>query len=154
MTRPKPSGCRKLSNSSSLLSGHGSGHREPQRARSFIALPRPRFLLVAHPGTAACRERCPLIGRKRTLNKPVLVPFRNVCSAFAMRRYRICPLQRNWRWRQSLANPSPSRNSLFRGKIQGNLPLEAGDARSSPRITEQIQSVPSEFPKNRSREFR
>jgi hypothetical protein len=31
-----------------------------------------------------------------------------------------CPAHKNWRWRQSSANPSLLRISLFRGKIQGN----------------------------------
>jgi hypothetical protein len=34
--------------------------------------------------------------------------------------------------------------------MQGNLPLEAGDGDPALGISEQIQSVPSESPKNRS----
>jgi hypothetical protein len=36
---------------------------------------------MAHSGTAACRERCPLKGQKNGLStRPVLVPFRNAAG--------------------------------------------------------------------------
>ena len=49
---------------------------------------------------------------------------------------------------------SVSEIPCFEGKYRENLPLEAADGRSGPRISEQIQTVRSEFPKNRSREIR
>ena len=78
-----------------------------ERRRSTIALSRDRELPPAkrprqrHRAVSCNSEARPSV--KKT-DRPL---FSNTINV-------------TWRWRQSSANPSPSRYSLFRGKIQGN----------------------------------
>src|SRR5262245_52338086 len=61
---------------------------------------------------------------------------------------KICPEKRwtSWRWRQSSANSSLSRLSLFCGKIQGNSPNSDEGRRLASTFVVEIQSLTSRIP--------
>jgi len=76
-----------------------------------------------------------------------------VCSWFAIVAGDRFERFKNWRWRQSSANPSPNAYSLFSGKIQG-ISADSAPGTGSGSVFRTInQVVAAKFPTQKNREF-